>query len=409
MSDGPVLSIRYEQSLDLAGADGWNPGRRVFVQLFDSMISSGLPARLSGNAFKVLSALGLAASPLGSGSARDEAFFRDLITAGVLAPDDRGKLFCYVAHDELVRRTGVSKNTLSRCTAELEEHGMIAKRVIRKRDGTRYNVYFILPGSHLDKYNTHHPPAQRADSKPVPETGTGSETMPLPDGGTVPEVGMNLRPIVATTTTTTAPAQADFDQEAVLAYFAQRKGLAHYRPTAHDRKRLALLQEEGYSATEVRAAIDRAFDTLPPDAPPIRMFSYCATIALATPPRRLPTPESTRDSAVEPPGDPASPDDAANANTDTPPVLKHAIRLYESEIGPVTPLIEAELYALVAEYPDASEWDAAFREAVRADVHKLRYVHKVLAGRAARAASNLPLPGGTHVKYESAATQRNRG
>jgi hypothetical protein len=181
MSNGPVLSIRYEQSLDLTSADGWNPGRRVFVQLFDSMISSGLLARLSGNAFKVLSALGLTASPLGNGTARDETFFRDLVSAGVLEPDDRGKLFCCVPHDVLVRRPGVSKNTLSRCTAEPEERGMIAKREIRKRDGMRYNVYVILPGSYLDKYNTHDPPVQRTEPKPVPELGRGSEMMPLPD------------------------------------------------------------------------------------------------------------------------------------------------------------------------------------------------------------------------------------
>jgi hypothetical protein len=62
---------------------------------------------------------------------------------------------------------------------------------------------------------------------------------------------------------------------------ARRKGVGHYRPTAHDRKRLDRLEALGYTQTEVLAAIDRAFDTRPPDDPAIRMFSYCATVALA--------------------------------------------------------------------------------------------------------------------------------
>jgi len=46
----------------------------------------------------------------------------------------------------------------------------------------------------------------------------------------------------------------------------------------------------GYTQGEGRAAIDRACDTCPPDEPSIRMFSYCASVALATPPRRSTAP-----------------------------------------------------------------------------------------------------------------------
>lgn len=142
MSREPPITIKYEQSLAYAGSEHWQQGRTVFVQLFDSMVNSGLLARLTGNALKVLSALGLAASPLGGGSEKDEAFFQDLVAADIVAPQDRGKLFCCVPHDELVRRIGISKNTLSRCTAELEGHGMVEKRAVRKADGTRYNIFF---------------------------------------------------------------------------------------------------------------------------------------------------------------------------------------------------------------------------------------------------------------------------
>jgi hypothetical protein len=77
------------------------------------------------------------------------------------------------------------------------------------------------------------------------------------------------------------------DRDAVLACFARRKDVGRHRATAHDEKKLALLQESGYSQEEILAAIDLAFDSLSSDAPPIRMFSYCATVALATPPRGL--------------------------------------------------------------------------------------------------------------------------
>jgi hypothetical protein len=147
MSHEPPITIKYEQSLTYASSEHWQEGRTVFIQIFDSIVSSGLLARLTGNAFKVLSALGLAASPLGVGSEKDEAFFQDLVAADIVALLDRGKLFCCIPHEELVRRTGISKNTLSRCTDELEAHGMVEKRAVRKADGTRYNIFFILSAS----------------------------------------------------------------------------------------------------------------------------------------------------------------------------------------------------------------------------------------------------------------------
>jgi len=73
------------------------------------------------------------------------------------------------------------------------------------------------------------------------------------------------------------------DRNAVLAHFARRKGIDAYRPTAHDENKLDLLEQRGYSQAEIIAAIDRAFDSRALDAPPIRMFSYCAAVALSTP------------------------------------------------------------------------------------------------------------------------------
>ena len=291
---------------------------------------------------------------------------------------------------------------------------MVEKREIRKPDGTRYNIFFILPASHLDKYNTHRPRTQSTTSEPVPKIGTGSAGKPVPEIGTVPKTGKNFI-LPAATTPTTTPAAAGqmvtgFDRDAVLAYFARRKGAGRYRATAHDEKKLALLQEGGYSQEEILAAIDLAFDSLPPDAPPIRMFSYCATVALATPPRSLSPVESGQDATAELKRDLLSPLPAtASGNPGIPSALRYVMRLYESEIGPVTPLIEDELRVLVAQYPDPDEWDTAFREAVRAHVLQLRYVQQVLKGRATRARSTLPLSGGTDVEQPSQSSRSRTG
>lgn len=404
MSQEPPIRIKYEQSLAFAGVEGWQTRRMVFVQLYDSMVSSGLLAKLTGNAFKVLSVLGLAASPLGTGSEQAEAFFQDLVRSGIVFPQDRGRLFCCILHHELMRRAGISKNTLSRCTAELEKRGMVEKREVSGEGTRRYNIYFILPSSHLDKYNTHRQSSRATNVTAVPKRGTAP-------GNAIPRTGTNLI-FPATTTPATTSGAADqmvlgIDPEAVLAYFARRKGVGRYRATAHDEKKLALLQENGYSQEEILAAVDLAFDSLPPDARPIRMFSYCATVALATPPRRLSPAEGDKSTATEQARNPVSPSPAtASGKPDTPSVLKYVVRLYESEIGPVTPLIGDELRALVVQYPDLEEWDTAFREAVRANVPQLRYVQQVLKGRATRARSTLPLSGGTDV--EPSQTSRSR-
>ncbi|MDX1994747.1 MAG: DnaD domain protein [bacterium] len=52
-------------------------------------------------------------------------------------------------------------------------------------------------------------------------------------------------------------------------------------------------------------------------------------------------------------------------------------RLYEANIGPLTPMIAEELKDMAGEFP--AEWIAeAFREAVRANARKLKYIRAVL-------------------------------
>jgi hypothetical protein len=83
--------------------------------------SSGLLAWLSGSALKVLVTLGLAATPPGSGSRPAEALFRDLVRAGTVSAGDR---------PDPVRRTGLRKNAVPRCTRDLAALGLMEKRSV---------------------------------------------------------------------------------------------------------------------------------------------------------------------------------------------------------------------------------------------------------------------------------------
>jgi hypothetical protein len=364
------------------------PTSPTFIHFYDTLVSSGLLARLSGSALKILTVLGLAASPLGTGTARSRAFFRDLLAAGIVTPTDRGRLFCGLRHHELACRAGIGKNTVTRATSQLQALGLVEKRVVARPDGTRYNLFFLLPASHLDKFNTLRPPASQS---PIPKTGTVPPAVPVPIPGT------NYRKQHTTTAVATQPAGSDeFDPLALLAHFARRQGLAHYRPTAHDRRKLDLLRRRGYTQAQVLAAIDGAFDRRPADAPPIRMFSYCATIALASPPVNAPQPTAHHPpvaaTGIELPDRQASAAPPLSPVHDLPPRL--AI-LYESEIGPLSPLIRRELAGLAAAHPDPAEWDAAFREAARANVRRISYVQKVLEARLARQAHS---PAACHLQ-----------
>lgn len=417
MSQDPFIVVKHEQSLAYAGSEGWQAGDIIFIQIYRGLVTSGMLAAVTGNATKALIALGLSASPLGVGSAQSRAFFQDLVRGGVVKASDYGRLFCCIAHDKLAEQCGLSKNTLTRCAAELEERGMVEKRTIPVRGNQHYNLYFILQGSYLDKYSTNRPPRQATELVTVPKIGTVNEEAAVPKNGTVPGIGTNFRSSPTTTTTTTTPVQeagSSFDPDAVLAHFAARKGVARYDSTAHDEKKLAQLKQAGYTQEEILAAIDRAFDQQPPDAPPIRMFSYCATIALVTPPRRCSAAEpgitAGPVAAAEPEEPAAMPPIPTTGEADRPiSSISYVARLFEAEIGPITPLVENELCELVKQYPDPEQWDAAFREAVRANVRKLSYVCAVLTGQAARGSATLPPSGGTiHAKHTTESMRSGR-
>lgn len=365
MFEQPAINIERSQALQLLPDGSWAPTETRFVQIYHSIVTSGLLADIRGNDLKVLIALGLKASPLGALSPKAELFFHSLLEQGLVTPEDRGRLACFVPHDELAAMAGIHSNTLTACTKRLQKRGLIRICPVSKGAVT-WNLYLILPASHLDRFYTYHP------------SSTGTKIVPV-EGASPAQFGTDIILTDSTTTTGTAPA-FDFDDQAVLDHFAHRKGVAHYRPTVHDRHRLTELHSAGISQDAIIAAIDRAFDQRPPDAPPIRQFSYCAAIALRE------HDCSTTGQAV-PVDDPTTGSTAAYAvlatpaaAMDTPPILGYVRQLYQVEIGRVTPAIERELEALTQQFPDPRAWQRAFAEAARNEHRRLSYVAAVLRG-----------------------------
>ena len=74
------------------------------------------------------------------------------------------------------------------------------------------------------------------------------------------------------------------------------------------------------------------------------------------------------------PGAPA----AAESPPVTDPLLARVVALYEQEVGPLTPQVQAQLLALTEEFRDVDEWRRAFFEAAKSNARNLRYVEAVL-------------------------------
>jgi hypothetical protein len=389
------LTIVRTQALNLQ-AGKWEPSEKIFVQVYAELATSGLLADLHGNELKILLALALHARPLERGPADEGSsvsVVEEFRRKGLLGPQDEGRLYCSLSHEALKQLTGLAENTVTKYAQTLIRRGLIEKRTVWRGSRVR-NLYFILPTTHIDKFNTYH----RRHSTPTTAANLATVTVATPE-----EIATNHRR--SRDVEVVVPAGETLDAPAVLAHFAARKGVTAYRPTVHDRKRLAELQEKGYSQAEVIAAIDQAFDERPADAPPIRQFSYCARIALSRPPQaavtttaagtKTPTAGSGDDpfrteAPATPPGDPVTP-----GSSPPPPASPQARSTYErvlcwheQEIGPLTPLVRAELERLVQHYPDLEPWQQAFRAAALANVRRLDYVVGVLKNRDKAAIKN---------------------
>lgn len=354
----PPITIHHDDALAYSGAQ-WQSRQTHYVQIYGEFVSSGLLTKIPGSALKILLTMALNAGQLGVGSADQQHFFETLKQKNVFSEADRGQLFCYLDHDTLCQQTGLSKNTVTAHTEILADLGLVEKRVIKKGHGEgSYNLFFIRPAAHIDKNNALHP-----EKNAVPKTGTANpstapknwERNPKSDSKT----GTNL--------IDSDPDSDDWNLDSIFDYFAKRKNVSRYRPTAHDRKHLTDLRAAGCTTRLMQHAIDVAFDTRPTGAPPIRQLSFCAPIA-----RRLladatttaaPAQHTSPDSTT---GDPASP-------------VEYAAILYQQTFGtPPAGKTAQELAELVQQYPDTALLTEAFRRAKKYHAQSLAYIRTIL-------------------------------
>jgi transcriptional regulator with XRE-family HTH domain len=175
---------------------------------------------------------------------------------------------------ELARRSHISQPTLSRIVTETRQVGPDVALAIAHALGESPVKVYRMAGLLPRPTN-----ARRAKVEELADL-----LYCLPPGAIGDEALESIlaiaRHAIDRSRTASAGSHPPLDRDAILAYFARRKGIDNYRPTAHDENKLDELERRGYSQDEILAAIDLAFDTRPPEASPIRMFAYCAAIAL---------------------------------------------------------------------------------------------------------------------------------
>ncbi len=162
MNQQDILGILQNHNLDMPGQT-WQRNPNVHVEIYCALASSGMLSKISGNALKVLVAMGLRAQVLGS-HPQGEALFRHLIALRLVTQQDCGQLFCYATQQDLLQECGFgSRHTLIEAINCLIEHNLIEKRSRyrrRRSDNKSFiaNVYFIRPLSGIRKFNTGYTP-----------------------------------------------------------------------------------------------------------------------------------------------------------------------------------------------------------------------------------------------------------
>jgi hypothetical protein len=391
-SNRTLLSIKGEESISFDQGRQWVGGTTYFCQLYEGFLSSGLLTSLHGTAIKILLALVLKASRLGVNPygtpeqvTQTERFFQDLVRKSIVAEQDRGRLFCYVDHEELARIVGVSDKTLTKYANQLHAYNLVERRSVR-RGSYEYVIYFIEPAAYVDKYNTLHP---RVEKGSIGDSTTEGSVV-SPD-----QVTTNL---IGKTATTTAVGTG-LSEQAILDHFAARKGTARYQPTAHDRVALQELRHAGVSQAQVIAAIDQVFDARSADAPPIRMFSYCANALL----KQAKSPSSQGQACQGA----LSQEQIVPCIEETAPDAVDAITaLYQAEIGQVSPTIEQKLAQLVRRHPHLQAWEYAFKEAATNNIRKLSYVESILNRLTGGTGQPVPTRSSTHGAKRQQSTSR---
>lgn len=300
MPDEAILEIKQVNGLSLSANKAWQGDSNVYLELYRALVTSGMLADISGNALKVLVAMGLRARVLG-GDAEGESLFRHLVSLKLVSEADRGKLFCYATQEDLLTDCGLgSRNTLAQAIRCLTDHQLIEKRSRyrqRRRDASSYvaNVYLIRPASSIRKFNTGYTPSRAQKEVSAPDAPVrGRQQSHLGDQKVIsqPQLGdqfLITQPHAGDQNLITQPGgrsktvhnKKEEDEEgeedkisSILARFATRKGDPAGNGGPQERRKVQGLLDEGYSAEQIATAIDQAFDARPANARPVRGFGF---------------------------------------------------------------------------------------------------------------------------------------
>lgn len=239
-----ALAIEHDQHIALTTDGKVVRGYQTYIREYVGMVESGLMARMSNAAYKVLHALALRARILGDPRrAGAEEEFDELEKLGIVSIADKGQLFCFPSREQLLEDTGIgSVHTIDAALDELVGLKLISRITLSQpRRGRGFfgaNIYLIYPESFIGKFESD------GEQKLLPAEMTGSSSR-----NTVSRALKNID--LLTTTTKERPA----DIGPVLVFFAQATGAVDYAPTAKETAQLAALFEQGYAQAQLEEGI----------------------------------------------------------------------------------------------------------------------------------------------------------
>ena len=264
-----ALSIEHTQRIQIA-ADGTSTrGYETFIKKYVGMIESGLLAKLTGTANKLLDAMGLRArilaDPRRPGSEKE---FQLLKKLGIASDPDRGELFCFASLDRLARDTGIA----SLHTVEAGIDQLVKLQIVRKvsAKGQRRlasgqygsNVYFIQPESFIGKFDSESNTAGGSDHwQKLPRVSPTVGSSPITVNRAVKRIN-----------------QKQEEKEGIFLiakHFAGCIGAERYEPSEKEITKLLRLLANGYSVEKICEGITQTVEHANAAGRKVRTIAYC--------------------------------------------------------------------------------------------------------------------------------------
>ncbi len=275
-----VLSIEQDQRIDLTADGKAVRGHETYIREYIGVIASGLMARMSNAAYKILHALALRARILGDPrrpGAEEE--FEELQRLGIVTVKDKGLLFCFPSREQLMEDTGIgSVHTVDAAMLELSEI-KIVKRVssAQPRLGRGWfgpNIYLIHPESFIAKFGSDESreaeTASRHGEQKVLAVNADGEQKLLPENVTESSLRNSVNRALKINNN-----QQQNEIEIISKHFAASVGIERYVPNEKEIRKIATLFAEGYTVDQICSGITRAIERATQTGRKIHSIAYC--------------------------------------------------------------------------------------------------------------------------------------